>query len=59
MYMSSPFYPGSVVLFQLHGGMVSLMQVLATPSSTVHYTKYLDPYNRNHISFSCLLEAVM
>ena len=52
--MPSPFYPESVVLFQLHGGMVSHMQVLATPSSTVNNTKYLDPYHRNHISFSCL-----
>ena len=32
-------------LFQLHGGMVSHMQVLATPSSIVHNTKYLDPYH--------------
>ena len=30
------------------------MQVLATPSSTVNKTKNLEPYNRNHISFSCL-----
>ena len=49
----SPFYPASVVLFQLHGGMVSHMQVLATPSSIVHNTKYLDPYHRDHISYSC------
>ena len=34
--MPSPFYPSSVVLFQLHGGMVSHMQVLATHFSTVH-----------------------
>ena len=47
----SPFYPASVVLFQLHGGIVNHMQVFPTPSSTVHNTKYLDPY---HISFSCL-----
>ena len=52
--MSSPFYPASVVLFQLHGGMVNHMQVLAIPSSTVNNTKYLDPYHRNHISFSYL-----
>ena len=38
MYMPSPFYSASVVLFQLHGGMVSHMQALATPSSTVHNT---------------------
>ena len=44
-YMPSPYYPTSVVLFQLHGGIVSHMQVLATPSSTVHNTKYLDPYH--------------
>ena len=42
MYMPSPSYPASVVLFQLHGGMVSHLQVLATPSSTVNNTKYLD-----------------
>ena len=34
--MPSLFYPSSVVLFQLHGGMVSHMQVLATHFSTVH-----------------------
>ena len=34
-----PFYPASVVFFHLHGGMVSLMQALVTPSSTVHNTK--------------------
>ena len=39
------FYPASVVLFQLHGGIVSHMQVLPTSSSTVHNTKYLDPYH--------------
>ena len=38
--MSSPFYPASVMLFQPHGIMVSHMQVLATPSSTVNT---LDP----------------
>ena len=38
MYMPSPFYSASVVLFQLHGGMVSHMQALATPSSTVHFS---------------------
>ena len=31
-------YPGSVVLFQFNGGMVSHMQVLATPSSNVNST---------------------
>ena len=36
--MPSPFYSASVVFFQLHGGMVSHMQALATPSSTVHNT---------------------
>ena len=44
-YMPSPYYLASVVLFQLHGGMVSHMQVLSTPSSTVHKTLYLDPYH--------------
>ena len=37
-YMPSPFYSASVVLFQLHGDMVSHMQALAIPSSTVHNT---------------------
>ena len=40
--MPSPFYSASVVLFQLHGGMVSHMQAIAIPSSTVHNSKYLD-----------------
>ena len=33
--MPIPFDPASVMFFQLHGGMVSLMQALATLSSTV------------------------
>ena len=37
--MPSPFYPASVEFFQLHGGMFSLMQALAIPSSRVHNTK--------------------
>ena len=32
----SPLYPASVVLFQLHGGIVSHMQVLPTPSSILN-----------------------
>ena len=40
-YKPSPDYPASVVLFQLHGGIISHMQVLATPSLAVHNTKYL------------------
>ena len=47
-WCSSPLYLASVVLLQLHGGMVSHMLVLATPSSTVHNIKYLDPYHWNH-----------
>ena len=35
--MPSPLYSASVVVFQLHGGWVSHMQALATPS-TVHNT---------------------
>ena len=35
-YMPSPFYSASVELFQLHGGIVSHMQALVKPSSTVH-----------------------
>ena len=46
----TPFYTAIVVLFQAFPG----SWVLATPSSTVHKTKYLDPYHWSHISFSCL-----
>ena len=38
------FRGSTVVLFQLHGGMVSRMQELGTHLSTVHNTKHLDPY---------------
>ena len=41
----TPFYTAIVVFFKLHGGIISHMLVLATPSSTVHNTKYLDPYH--------------
>ena len=34
--MPSPFYPSSVVLFQLYGGIVSHMQVITTHFSTVY-----------------------
>ena len=37
-YMPSPFYQASVVFFQLHGGMVSSMQVLPIPFSSMHIT---------------------
>ena len=57
MYMPTPFYSASVVLLQLHGGMVSLMQALTTPSSTVHNTWILATES---IQFWLLvLEAVM
>ena len=36
--------------------MVSLMQALATPPSTVHKTKYLDTYHEN-ISFGCFFSG--
>ena len=45
--MPSAFYPASIVFFQLHGVIVSLMQALAAPSSTVHNTKYLDTYHES------------
>ena len=45
LYMPSPFYPSSVVLLRFHGGMVIHMQVLATPSRTVHNIKFLVPYH--------------
>ena len=50
--MLSPFYPSSVALFQLHGGMVSHMHVLATHFSTVHNTKYLDPYTETILALA-------
>ena len=34
--MPSPFYTASVVLFQLHGCVVSHIQVIATPLLSVH-----------------------
>ena len=46
-YMSSPFYPACILFFQLNGGMVSLMQALATTSSMVHNTEYLDTYHES------------
>ena len=49
-----PLYIYIVVFFQVHGDMVSHMQVVATPSSTVNNIKYLDPYHRNHMGLSCL-----
>ena len=45
-YMPSTFYPARV-FFKLHGDMVSLMQALATPSSTVHKIKYLETYHES------------
>ena len=39
-YMTSPFYTASVVLFQLHGSVVSHMQVTATPLLSDHNIKY-------------------
>ena len=50
----SPFFTASSVLFQLHRGMVSHIQVLPTTSSTVHNIKCLDTYYCKYISFSCL-----
>ena len=35
-YMPSPFYPESVMLFELHGGMVSHMQVLIDNRKTIY-----------------------
>ena len=39
--MPSPFYSASVVLFQLHGGMVSHMRALATPLQLYTILGYL------------------
>ena len=53
--MKSLFYPASVVHFQLHRGVVSHIQVLAIPSSTVHNTIYLDPTTESLLVLvSCL-----
>ena len=40
-YMPSLFYPASIVFFQLHRGIVSLKQALATPSSRANNSKIL------------------
>ena len=42
MYMPSPFYPASVVFFQLHGGHG---QSYASISYTLLNCEYLDPYH--------------
>ena len=55
----SPFYPASVAFFQLHGGIVSLMQALVTPSSTVQNTKYLDTYHESISVLAASSKAVM
>ena len=55
-YMPSPLYSASVVLFQLHGGWVSHMQALATPS-TVHNLGYLPL--KEYQFWLLVLEAVM
>ena len=55
-YMPSSFYPARLVFFQLHTCMVSIIQALATPYSTVHNTKYLDAY---HESVSVLTASIM
>ena len=55
MYIPSPFYSASVVFFQFHGGMVSHMQALATPSWTVHNTWIL----KANQFWLLVLEAVM
>ena len=49
-YMPSPFYPASVVLFQLRGGMVSPLAIPTSPLlilnifSAVIRTVFEDPY---------------
>ena len=45
--MPSPYYPASVVLFQLHGGMVSHTQVLATPHFSPHSTAKTNDKSTN------------
>ena len=48
MGIFTPFYTAIVVLYQAFPaswGIISHMLVLATPSSTVHKTKHLDPYH--------------
>ena len=54
--MPSPFYPSSVVLFQLHGGMVSHMQVLATHFSVS--VLFREAFSHPYISFFHLLVNV-
>ena len=48
MEFVTPFYIAIVVLFQafpVSWGIIGHLLVLATPYSTVHNTKYLDPYH--------------
>ena len=54
MKLVTPYYTAIVVHFQTFpaswwgvgggGGVISHMLILATPSSNVHNTKYLNPY---------------
>ena len=53
--MPSPFYPASVVLFQLYGGIVSHMQALATPPQL--YTK-LNTWIDRHLDITFGLQVV-
>ena len=53
----TPFYTAIVVLFQAFPASWGNNQShanISLPSSTVHTTKYLNPYHRSHIGFSCL-----
>ena len=43
-YMPSPFYPASILFFQLHGGHG---QSYASISHTIHNTKYLNTYHKS------------
>ena len=58
-YMQSSFYSVSVVLLQIHGGMVSHMEALATPSPTVHNTKLVYLPLKAYQFWLLVLEAVM
>ena len=59
MYMPSHFYSASVVLFQLHGGMVSHMQALATPDPPQLYTILLIGIFYSQIVESSSLVSVL
>ena len=54
----SPFYPASILVLQLHGGMVSLMQALAPPQQYTILNTWILTMKAYQV-WLLLLKAVM